>query len=261
VSPSWRERVTITVSPTQVTMLRYARGLRAVLKDRKALVCPACVDGGNWQPAIETLRDVLAHPNIEAADATVVISNQFMRYLLLRWNPEIVTAQEELAFARARFVQVFGEAAQDWVLQYSTVKPGAPSVACAIERPLLGAVIALIGGSPLRLRSLQPSLMAVCNERNKLPTGDAWIAVAESGRLLLGALRAGDWVSLRSRPLNGHAVVLAEIIEQEALLLGIEPGNAKIYLHRTGEVALDLHGLKIYDWLSSGTAQQAGRAG
>jgi hypothetical protein len=93
-----------------------------------------------------------------------------------------------------------------------------------------------------------------------LPAGDAWIAVAESGRLLLGALRAGEWVSLRSRPLNGHAAALAEIIEQEALLLGMESGDAKIYLHRTGEVALDLHGLKVHDWLSSETAR-AGRAG
>jgi hypothetical protein len=260
VSPSWRERVTITLSPTQVTMLRYARGLRPALKDRKALACPARVDGGNWQPAVETLRDALAHPNIGAADATVVISNQFMRYLLLAWNPGLVTAQEEMAFALARFVQVFGEAAQDWVLKFSPARPGAPSVACAIERPLLEAVIALIGGSPLRLRSLQPSLMAVCNERNKLPAGDAWIAVAETGRLLLGALRAGEWVSLRSRPLNGHALALAEIIKQEALLLGIEPGNAKIYLHRTGAVAFDLHGLKVHDCLSSEPVQ-AGKAG
>jgi hypothetical protein len=184
-----------------------------------------------------------------------------VRYLLLPWNPELVTAQEQLAFARARFLQVFGEAAQGWMLKLSYARPGAPSVACALERPLLEVVIALIAGSPLRLRSLQPSLMAVCNERDRLPVGDAWIAIAESGRLLLGALRAGAWVSLRSRPLNGHAVVLAEIIEQEALLLGIEPGNEKIYLHRSGEVQLDLHGLKVHDWLSPGAAQPAQRAG
>lgn len=261
MSPSWREQVTISLSPRHVTMVRTSRGLRPALKDRKALSCPPAADGQNWQPAIEVLRDALTHPNIEAGDATVVLSNHFVRYLLLPWNPDLVTAQEELAFARARFLQVFGEAAQDWVLKLSPVRPGAPGVACALERPLLEVVIALIAGSPLRLRSVQPSLMAVCNKRDRLPADDAWIAIAESGRLLLGALRAGKWVSLRSRPLNGHAVVLAEIIEQEALLLGIEPGNAKIYLHRTGEAALDLHGLKVQDWLSSEAARQAGRAG
>ncbi len=261
MSPSWRERVTITLSPRQVTMARYARGLRFALKDHKVLACPEAVDGENWQPAVEALRDALTHPNVEAADATVVLSNHFVRYLLLPWNPDLVTAQEELAFARARYLQAFGEAAQTWVLKVSHGRPGAPGVACALDRPLLEAVTALIAGSPLRLRSLQPSLMAVCNGRNKLPAGDAWIAVAETGRLLLGALRGGEWVSLRSRTLNGHAVALAQVIEQEALLLGIEPGNGEIYLHRSGETTLDLHGLTVRDWLSSGAVRQAGRAG
>ena len=261
MSPSWRERVTITLSPLQVTMARQSRGLRPAPKDRKVLACTGPVGGENWQPAVETLRDALTHPNIEAGDATVVLSNHFVRYLLLPWNPNLVTAQEELAFARARFAQAFGEAAHSWVLQLSRGRPGAPGVACALERPLLEAVTALIAASPLRLRSLQPSLMAVCNGRNKLPAGNAWIAFAESGRLLLGALRGGEWVSLRSRPLNGHSVRLAEVIGQEALLLGLEPGNADIFLHRSGETSLDLQGLTVSDWLSSGTMRQAGRAG
>jgi hypothetical protein len=256
VSLSWRERVTITLSPQQVTMERYSRGLRPALKDRKVLACPVAVDGGNWQPAVETLRDALAHPNVDAADATVIVSNHFVRYLLLPWNPDLVTAQEELAFARARFVQAFGETAQEWALKLSPGRPGAPGVAGALDRSLLAAVTTLIAGSPLRMRSLQPSLMAVCNERSKLPGGDAWIAIAESGRLLLGAFRAGEWISLRARALNGHAAALADIIDQEALLLGIEPRSGKIYLHRAGEAALDLHGLKVHDWLSGGA--QAG---
>jgi hypothetical protein len=260
VSLSWRERVTITLSPRQVTIERYSRGLRPTLKDRKGLACAVGADGAGWQPVVEVLREVLTHPNIDAADATVILSNHFVRYLLLPWNPDLATVQEELAFARARFVQAFGEAAQAWVLKLSAGHPGAPSVACALDRALVETLAALLAGSPLRLRSLQPFLMAVCNGRSTLPTGDAWIAIAESGRLLLGALRAGEWASLRGRPLNGHAVALAEVIAQEALLLGIEPAGGKIYLHRTGDAALDLHGLKVHEWLSAGTARRAGSA-
>ena len=248
------------MTPRQVSMVRYSRGLRPAIKDRKALACAVGTDGENWQTAVEALRDALSHPNIEAADATVVVSNHFVRYLLLPWNPAVVTLQEEMAYARARFVHVFGETAQNWVLKVSHARPGAPSVASAIEPAFLQAVVALIAGSPLRMRSLQPSLMAVCNERVRLPAVDAWIAIAEAGRLLLGALRAGDWLSLRSRPLPGHAVGLAQIIEQEALLLGIEEGNKEIYLHQFSEAALDLKGLKAQDWLPRATARQMGKA-
>ena len=241
-------------------MVRYARGLRPAIKDRKVLACPAGAEGDSGQPAIEVLRDALAHPNIEAADATVVLSNHFVRYLLLPWNPDIVTSQEERAFARARFVHAFGEAAQDWALQVSHARRGLPSVACAIEPALLQVVVALIAGSPLRMRSLQPYLMAVFNQRARRPAGDAWVAMAEAGRLLLGVLSAGNWLSLRSRPLPDPAAMLSEIIEQEALLLGIESGNKEIYLHQTGDAVLDLKGLKVQDWLPRATARPLGGA-
>jgi hypothetical protein len=260
VSLSWRERVTITLLPQQVTLQRFTRGLRPTIKDCKALACAQAENATSWQPAVEALREALAHPNVESADATVVLSNHFVRYLLLPWNPDIVTAQEEFAFARTRFQQVFGDAAQKWVLKLSHSGPGIATVASAIERPLLESVAAAIAGSPLRLRSVQPRLMTVCNARRRMPSGDAWIVMAEPGRLLLGSLRQGEWQSLRGRSMNGHAVDLKEIIEQECLLLGVEPDNEKVYLHRIGDSTLEMQGLKVEHWLANGPALRDGEA-
>ena len=85
-------------------------------------------------------------------------------------------------------------------------------------------------------------------------------AIADTGNLLVGAMRNGEWLSLRSRPVNGHAVPLARIIGQEALLLGLEQGNERVYLHRSGDVALDLDGLDVRDWLTDGPAQRSTEA-
>jgi hypothetical protein len=257
VSPSWREQVTITLSPRQVVLERFGRGLRPALTDRKALACAEATDGANWQPALEALREALAHPNVGSGTATVVLSNHFVRYLLLPWNADLVNGQEELAFAGARFQQVFGEAAHQWVLKLSHFGPGFASVASAIERPLLEALTSLIAGSPLRLRSIQPGFMAACNARQRMPPGAAWVAMAEPGRLLLGSIRAGKWQSLRARPLNGHAVALKQAIEQECLLLGVEPNGAKVYLHRMGDAPVDVQGIDVEQWLAEGPALPA----
>jgi hypothetical protein len=261
VSPSWREQVTITLSPQQVTLRRLSRGLRPAIKDFKTLACAQAKDIAGWQPAVEALREALAHPNVESAEVTVVLSNHFVRYLLLPWNPDLVTGQEELAFARARFQHVFGDAAQKWVLKLAHCRPGCATVASAIERPLLESLAAVIAGSPLRLRSVQPGFMTACNARPRMPAGDAWIVMMEPGRLLLGSLRQGAWQSLRSRSLNGHAVALKEIIEQECLLLGVEPHNERVYLHRIGETVLDMQGLKVERWSPDGPALRAGEVG
>ena len=69
--------------------------------------------------------------------------------------------------------------------------------------------------------------------------------MAEPGRLLLGLLRGGRWLSLRSRPLNGETVALAEVLEQERLMLGLEPGGEKIYLRTLAGAVLDSDGLRV----------------
>ena len=117
MSPSLRERVIITLSPRHVVLERFGRGLRPALMDRKALVCVDAREGANWHPAVEALREALAHPNVGSGAATVVLSNHFVRYLLLPWNADLVSGQEELAFAGARFQQVFGEAATEFTDQ------------------------------------------------------------------------------------------------------------------------------------------------
>jgi hypothetical protein len=65
---------------------------------------------------------------------------------------------------------------------------------------------------------------------------------------------------LRGRSMNGHAVDLKEIIDQECLLLGVEPDNEKVYLHRIGDSTLEMQGLKVERWLADGPALQAGEA-
>jgi hypothetical protein len=261
VSPSLRERVTITLSPRHVVLERFGRGLRPALTDRKTLACADAKEGANWHLAVEALREALAHPNVGSGDATVVLSNHFVRYLLLAWNADLVSGREDLAFAGARFQQVFGEAASEWALKLSHFGPGFASVASAIERALLEALSAVIAGSPLRLRSIQPGFMAVCNARQRVPRGDAWMAMAEPGRLLLGSMHEGRWQSLRARPLNGHAVALKQIIEQECLLLGVESNDRKVYLHRMGDAPVDVQGMDVEQWLPEGPALPAGGVG
>lgn len=248
MSPSWRERVSITLAPQRVTLLRYSRGIKPACKDHKSIECVPRGDGPAWQGTLEALREALAHPNTGAGDAGVVLSNHFVRYLVLPWNPALAGGREERAFAAARFQQVYGEVARTWTVRLSHGKAGAPSLAAAVEQVFLDAIKATLDNSPLRLRSLQPALMAAFNAAARTVASNCWIAIAEPGRLVLGLQRGGQWKSLRSRPLNGETVSLAELIDQELLLLGIEPGGEKIYVQQSGNTPVDVRGLKVENW-------------
>lgn len=228
-------------------MLRFAPGWKRAAAERKTLTCAGAQErnAASWAAAVEALRELLAHPNLRRAEATVILSDHFVRYLLIPWSASLVTDEEQLAFARMRFVQVYGEAAQNWMLRLSCGAAGSAQVAAAIERPLIDALTALLANSPLALRSIQPQLMSAFNSARKAIGRDAWLAIAEPGRVLLGLLRGGRWLSLRSRPLNGETVALAELLDQERLMLGLEPGGEKICLRALSDAKLDTAGLRV----------------
>jgi hypothetical protein len=236
----------IDFSPRRVEMLRFARGLKRSLKDRKVVTCVETAAGGPaWLPPVEALRELLTHPNLPRAGAAVILSNHYVRYLLVPWSASLVSAEEQLAFARTRLTQVYGQAAQSWMLRVSGGAAGSAQVAAAVERPLIDSLTTLLANSPLALRSIQPQFMSAFNGARKVIGNDAWLAVAEPGRLQLGLLRGGRWLSLRSRPLNGESVALAELLEQERLMLGLEPGGEKIYLRTLAGAILDCGGLRV----------------
>jgi hypothetical protein len=256
VSPSWRERLTLTLAPGRITLERGRRGRHPAQRD--VLECEPADNVPAWRTPVDALREWLSHQKPLKAAADVVLSNHFVRYLLLPWNASIAGSREEGTFASARFQQVYGEIARTWVVRVSPDKPGAPRLAAAVDRDLLDAIAGLFAEPPLRLRSIQPALMAACNVRFAGMSANAWVALAEPGHLLLGLQQRGQWRSLRSRPLNGEPVPLAGLIEQERLMLGIEPSEEKIYLHQWGDLPMDAAGVAVERWSdASGEARAA----
>jgi len=244
VSLSWRERVRIALSPQQVAMVRLARGPKLRVIDHKCVACPEAAGRANWSGAVEALRDLLAHPNVGKGDATLILSSHFVRYAVLPWSAELVTEAEELEYARTRFVHVFGPAAAEWAIVMSPAPTGAGRLCAAADQALIDAASGAVAASALRLVSVQPALMAQFNEWRRQIGADGWLVAAEQGRLLVAWISGGQWRSVRARPLNGAAIPLAQVLEQERLLLSAG-GNHKVFLATLGDIAVETDGLKV----------------
>jgi hypothetical protein len=245
VSPSWRERVQIALSPHRLAMVRLSRGLKPRVTDRKCLPCGEDGAQPNWTAPMNALREMVIHPNVPKAGTTVILSNHFVRYLVLPWSAEIITESEELEFARARFVQVFGEKARDWAIRISNAPAGAGRLAAATDLALIDALTRTLDGASLRLVSCQPALMAQFNGLRTRIGDDAWLVSAEQGRLLIAWICKGQWRSVRTRPVNGTAAPLRELLEQERMLLSAGSLDDKVFLSVVDDVAIDTEGLRL----------------
>jgi hypothetical protein len=237
--------VHLALAPHQVAVVRLSRGLRPRVVERRRLTCAEPGAQPAWTAPIEALRETLAHANMRRALATVILSNHFVRYLVLPWSAKLITETEELEFARARFVQVFGEAAHDWAIRLSSAPVGAGRLAAATDLALVDALTRALDATSLRLVSCQPALMAQFNGSRSRIGADAWLVSAERNRLLVGRISAGQWRSVRTRPLSDSPVALRELLDQEKLLLSAGTLNDKVFLAAVDDVAVDTEGLRL----------------
>ena len=174
--------------------------------------------------------------------ARVILSSRLVRYLLVPWSEALVDAEEEAAFARHCFARVYGEAAGEWDIRVGDEREGAQRLACAVDAALPEALRAAFVAAHVRLDSIQPNLMAVCNEyRGRLRRRHAWLALLEPGSLCLARLDQGRWTRLRSMRIGpGWRAELPRILEREACLAGAGEAPRDVFLWASGLAAVKL---------------------
>lgn len=222
MSPWRRNTLEVELAPDQANLLHRERGLtlrglRTTLRNER-LPAVAGNDDEGWRGAVQALQAAL--PAHAGRSVRVILSNRLVRYALVPWSAALSDAAEEAAFARHCFERVHGEAAAQWELRVSAGGDGAPMLASAVDARLLDALREAFAGAGVRLDSIQPRLMAVCNEyRRRLHGRHAWLALLEPGSLCLALLQQGRWARVRSLRIGpGWRGELALLLAREAYL-------------------------------------------
>ena len=226
MSPSWSESLRIGLCPDRLIFARYSRGLRPRLIEKGALPFDAGIAEEPWRAALAALPKLVQAHAQRAADATVVLSNHFVRYALLGSNDRLSSREEWLEYASHHFEKTYGVRARDWDIQVSESGAAHPRLASAIDKPLLAATAAAFENGRVRLRSVQPYLTIAFNRAVPfMAQSSFWFVAQEPERLLLGLVREGLWQSVRARQTGANwCEELPRMLEREgALLASAEP--------------------------------------
>ncbi|MGQ0750120.1 MAG: hypothetical protein ACT4PS_06255 [Betaproteobacteria bacterium] len=228
---SWRDQLRIGLGPSSIALTGYRRGVRPRLSYQAVIPLEPSRADPRWQAAAQALPRLLEESGARRPHVTIVLSNQFVRYALLPWNPAIKRNAEWLALARHRFATVYGNAAETWVMRVSSTGSEAPRIASAIDAELLAALEAAIS-SLATLVSVQPSLAAAYNRLHTLIGREScWLAIEEQERLTLGLLERGVWRAIRSRRRERTSrTTLAEILDRESALLTLDEPCTRVAL-------------------------------
>lgn len=211
---------------------------RIMVSGAKAVEVPA---GEDWRAALDALPQILLSQ--KAADASVVLADQFVRYALLPWNEAVKSREQWLALARHRFAALHGGVAAEWEVKLTETAPLGPRLACAVDRELVERLASVFVACNVNLVSVQPFLVAAFNRiRKSVGNASCWIVVEEPGRLTLALIQRGVWVAIRSRRSDERwRMVLPEILERESAFLGLDEPCTRVIVCAQGEFDEQMH--------------------
>ena len=215
MSRLWAERLRIGLGADRVDLARYSLGGRRLVA-QASVECERGPEQAPWEAAVETLGAALPAFASRGDSTAVVLSNAFVRYLVIPWQAEISGARELDELAALRFRRTFGEHAADWTIRCSAGGYGEATVACAIDTALVSALRDTLRTCKVRLVSVQPLLMAAYNDVRRELASTSAFATVERGRLCLGVVNRGRWSHIVSRRAANDP---AGAIEQELAAL------------------------------------------
>lgn len=206
----WPRRIRVCLTPYEVS-LADTKGI-----DRHAL--DSGEDFVDWRPAVALLAEQLAKEVARGAVAIdLELSNHFVRYLVVPRRKDLRGRAEVEAFARHRFTQTYGAAAQEWDLCIS--EDGAARMAAAVDRRLLAELRRVCKDAKAQLKSVVPALSAGFDQARIARDADRyWYVQRERGRVCIGCVELGNWALVHSQGLvKGDAHELGGIFQQLAM--------------------------------------------
>lgn len=197
--PWTRDALGVALFPDRVMIARVGGSWRQKLRHKEIVELPPPAPGNaNWQPMLEALAEKARSGAFGGGNVTLVLSSEFVQYTVVPWSDLLKTEDEQLEYARQRFVRVYGKCAESWSLRISPAKAGKSRLACGIPRILVEALQAAMSPLGVRFLSLQPYLMTSFNRwRRRLGAQPTWFVVAEPELLCIALLQDGQWQSVR----------------------------------------------------------------
>jgi hypothetical protein len=225
--------LTVAVSADNVSVMKQSRDLSRHVFEQQHSSIVQDTDEPVWQHAIGKLESLLASMQIKPkTQLQVILSSDFVRYLIL--PPQLIpmSSTEKSAYAAAAYREVYGTVVGSWHIKLHDASPNQATIAVAVDEKLLETLNLISLKHQLKLVSVQPYLMRVFNSlRNQLGNLNGYLVILDSGRLLVMGMHQGQCQNLRASVIGGNdwKTELEHFLVRESLLNGADNREVLIY--------------------------------
>jgi hypothetical protein len=183
----------------------------------------------SWHASLGTLAHWAAEVSPKRAQLDIVVSDHFVRQVVLPWSADLTQDREWLALARARIDVTWGSS-EPWEVRIDRLRFKSSCLACGIHQDLLMQLLELRRPG-LMVKSIQPNFTTIFNQLAATVGQTATLLVVSERRsATIGAFDGGAWRHVRTLPVAGEeSDEIKHLVERERLLLGLPPDVTVIH--------------------------------
>lgn len=163
--PLWRKRVQLLLSPQGADII--IRSPFGRIRYQQSLTFSLGIERNSTRSLDSIYHELTdwfaSNPTWHQGDLDIVLSHHWV-HLLLQPSVAGLSSKETHAMALSAFVEQFGLEATDWQVRVDHVKPGQMALCAALQGLHLNLIQAFAAQFGFKLRSIQPSMVAVVNQ-------------------------------------------------------------------------------------------------
>lgn len=229
MSPSWRNRLYLAISPDRVSLIKLGRAWKPnLLAKHDESVAP--VGKAVWQQSLDKVSEMLGQAEWQNAEVDVVLSNRLVRYAIVPFNAQLQSYAEQKAYAGHYLSHAYGDDAVRWEIRIQQGKPDGKRLVSAVDSMLLDGLRQACARHKLKLRSVTPWLMQEFNRHSrKIKADPAWFVLKEPGYSLFVLLSEGELATVNGVS-HGSIRELPLLLDRENLAASLAEPCKAVYL-------------------------------
>lgn len=93
-----------------------------------------------WDSALDSAEQLVRKLRPKKAALSIVLADAWLRYFVIDWPRQKLSAQEAQAFAAQAFTQIYEQASRDWLVTTVPTGRSGKRLLCAMDRPAVAAL-------------------------------------------------------------------------------------------------------------------------
>lgn len=193
-------RLYLALSAEGIAIVQQSSGFKKQLIKQQYVSNNQAKNSANWQSIVNQLDDSLSQLKpAKNTLVTVVLSSDFVRYLILPVQQIAMNFAEKMAYVQAAYREIYGAAADSWQIKCHDSAPHQSTLAVATDCQLIVALSQLMAKHQLNLHSVQPYLMTAFNGlMPQIAQKNGYLVLLENTKLQLVQLQNGICQQLRT---------------------------------------------------------------